>query len=62
VALSDIAAVHVDDLQAVPDVEEAIAALPSADGGDEDARFQVDGAEAHELMWYATQEIPDVLT
>ncbi|MFC6086975.1 DUF6912 family protein [Sphaerisporangium aureirubrum] len=62
VPLSEIAAVHVDDLQAVPDVEEAVASVFAADGGDEDARFQVDGAEAHELMWYATQEIPDLLT
>ena len=25
--------------------------------GDEDARFAVDGAEGHELGWYATQEL-----
>ncbi|WP_434094108.1 DUF6912 family protein, partial [Nonomuraea wenchangensis] len=42
-------------------VEAALAALPAADEGDDDARFTVDGAEAHELMWYATQEIPDLL-
>ncbi|WP_405144910.1 hypothetical protein OG589_43945 [Sphaerisporangium sp. NBC_01403] len=56
-----IAAVHVDDPQAVPDVETALAAVFAADDGDEDARFDVDGAEAHELLWYATQEIPDLL-
>ncbi len=43
------------------DVKAAVAALPDADQGDDDARFTVDGAEAHELMWYATQEIPDIL-
>ncbi|SEM78828.1 DUF6912 family protein [Nonomuraea pusilla] len=61
VALAKVASVHVDDLDAVADVEAAVAALPAADGGDDDARFTVDGAEAHELMWYATQEIPDLL-
>ncbi|GGO75667.1 DUF6912 family protein [Nonomuraea cavernae] len=61
VPLAKVAAVHVDDLQATGDVEAAIAALPAADQGDDDARFTVDGAEAHELMWYATQEIPDLL-
>ncbi|WP_084962269.1 DUF6912 family protein [Thermoactinospora rubra] len=61
VPMAKVAAVHVDDQLAGPDVEQAVAALPRADGGDEDARFTVDGAEAHELMWYATQEIPDIL-
>jgi hypothetical protein len=61
IPLAKVAAVHVDDLYAVSDVEAAIAALPAADEGDDDARFTVDGAEAHELMWYATQEIPDLL-
>ncbi|MEU6713090.1 hypothetical protein ABZ897_16535 [Nonomuraea sp. NPDC046802] len=60
VPLAKVASVHVDDLDAVPDIEAAIAALPAADDGDDDARFTVDGAEAHELMWYATQEIPDL--
>ncbi|MEV7807296.1 hypothetical protein AB0O28_30555 [Microbispora sp. NPDC088329] len=56
-----VAAVHVDDADAVPDVEAAIAALPAADAGDDDAQFVVDGTEDHELLWYATQEIPDLL-
>ncbi|MBB5074712.1 DUF6912 family protein [Nonomuraea endophytica] len=60
VPLSKVAAAHVDDLYAIPDIEAAIAALSAADDGDDDARFTVDGAEAHELMWYATQEIPDL--
>lgn len=57
-----VAAVHVDDADALPDVEAAIAGLPAADGGDDDAQFVVDGAEDHELLWYATQEIPDLLS
>lgn len=52
---------HIDDLVAVSDVAKAVAALPAADAGDDDARFLVDGAEGHELLWYATQELPYVL-
>jgi hypothetical protein len=61
VPLTAVAAVHVDDPAATPDIEAAVAALPAADQGDDDARFTVDGAEAHELMWYATQEIRDLI-
>jgi len=50
-------AAHVDDPQAGPDVQKAAAALPAADAGDDDAQFTVDGAEGHELGWYATQEL-----
>lgn len=49
---------HVDDPGAVADVRAAVAALPAADAGDEDAEFSVGAAEGHELMWYATQELP----
>ncbi|MEV7005753.1 hypothetical protein [Streptosporangium sp. NPDC051022] len=61
IPLAKIAAVHVDDESATGDVEAAVAALPAADLGDDDARFTVDGAEANELLWYATQEIPDLI-
>jgi hypothetical protein len=48
---------HVDDPRAVEDIRAAVAALPKADEGDDDAMFTVDGAEGHELMWYARQEL-----
>jgi hypothetical protein len=48
---------HIDDPAAADDIRAAIAALPAADRGDADAQFTVDGAEGHELMWYATQEL-----
>lgn len=48
---------HVDDLLAVEDISEATAALAAADKGDDDAQFVVDGAEGHELLWYASQEL-----
>jgi hypothetical protein len=58
VPLAWLAAGHVDDPEAEGDVRSAAEALTAADAGDEDARFTVDGAEAHELWWYATQELP----
>ncbi|MEV4071237.1 DUF6912 family protein [Nonomuraea fuscirosea] len=61
IPMAKVAAVHIDDDYAAADIEAAVAALPASDAGDDDARFTVDGAEAHELMWYATQEIPDLL-
>jgi hypothetical protein len=57
VPLARLAAAHVDDPEAGADVRFAAEALPAADAGDEDARFAVDGAEGHELGWYATQEL-----
>jgi hypothetical protein len=57
VTVDQIVSAHVDDLLAVADIAEAAAALPAADKGDDDARFAVDGAEGHELLWYASQEL-----
>jgi hypothetical protein len=56
----DVVSGHIDDPAAAADVRAAVAALPAADGGDDDARFTVDGAEGHELLWYATQELQHV--
>ncbi|MER6035133.1 MULTISPECIES: DUF6912 family protein [unclassified Streptomyces] len=61
VPLAKAAAVHVDAGDAEEDVTAAAAALEAADGGDDDAQFVVDGAEDHELLWYATQEIPNLV-
>ncbi|MFE9929386.1 DUF6912 family protein [Streptomyces sp. NPDC005533] len=61
VRLTVAAAVHVDDDDAEADVAAAAQALPAADGGDADARFVVDGAEDHELLWFGVQEIPGLL-
>lgn len=60
VTLTDIVSGHIDDPMAAQDVSAAVAALPAADSGDDDARFAVDGAEGHELLWYAAQELPHV--
>ncbi|WP_432031987.1 DUF6912 family protein [Streptomyces antibioticus] len=61
VALAKAAAVHVDADGAEAAVEAAAEALAAADGGDGGARSVVDGAEDHELLWFAPQEIPSLL-
>jgi hypothetical protein len=58
VPLDRVVSGHIDDELAMADVAKAVAALPAADSGDDDARFVVDGAEGHELLWYASQELP----
>ena len=58
VTVDQVVSAHVDDLLAMDDVAKAAAALPAADKGDDDAQFAVDGAEGHELLWYAAQELP----
>ena len=57
VPLRDVVSGHVDAPDAEADIDAAAAALPAADKGDSDAKFVVDGAEGHELLWYATQEL-----
>ena len=57
VPLARLASALVDDAEAGQDVRAAVDALEAADAGDEDAKFAVDGAEGHELGWYATQEL-----
>ncbi|MGP3928102.1 DUF6912 family protein [Streptomyces sp. 8N616] len=61
VPFAKVAAVHLDADDAEADVAAAAAALGAADLGDDDAQFTVDGAEDHELLWYATQEVPNLV-
>ncbi len=58
--LRAVASGHVDDTDASDDVAAAVAALPAAGSGDPDAQFTVDGAEGHELMWFARQELAEL--
>jgi hypothetical protein len=60
VPLARCQAVHVDDPDAEPDVRAALAQLPAALGGDGPALGAV-ALTDHELLWFATQEIPDLL-
>lgn len=59
--LQQVASVHVDDGEAESDVRAAVAALPAADAGDEDARFTVEQCEGHDLLWYDAGELPLLL-
>lgn len=61
VPLGKVVSGHIDDLAAVAEIAAAVAALPAADAGDDDAKFTVDGAEGHELLWYATQELRHIV-
>jgi hypothetical protein len=60
VLIARCSAVHVDDADAEGEVVLALGRLPQAAAGDERALADVSLVE-HELMWFATQEIPDVL-
>jgi hypothetical protein len=53
-------AVHVDDAAAEDDVRSAVEQLPAALAGDGQALGAVSLVD-HELLWFATQEIPDLL-
>ena len=57
VPLSAVAAVHVDGVQAEQQVAAAADVVEEAVAGDPDAQFTVDGAEDHELEWYAPSEL-----
>jgi hypothetical protein len=61
VPMAAVAAVHVDDDSTVAVVSAAAEAVGAADAGDDDAAFTVDEADGSELLWFATQEIPDLL-
>jgi hypothetical protein len=57
VSFAAVASGHVDEPVAAADVAAAADVITAADAGDDDASFTVDSAEAHELAWYATQEL-----
>jgi hypothetical protein len=61
VTLASVAAIHVDGAGAVEDVAAAAEVVEEALAGDPDAQFTVDGAEDHELEWYAPDELPHLL-
>jgi hypothetical protein len=57
VALGDVAAIHVDGEGASEEIAAAVDVVEEALAGDPDAQFTVDGAEDHELEWYAVSEL-----
>ncbi|MEW2473987.1 hypothetical protein AB0875_09340 [Micromonospora gifhornensis] len=57
VVANAVAALHVDGVDAVPDVTAAAKVVMEALAGDPDAQFTVDGVEDHELEWYDPSEL-----
>jgi hypothetical protein len=56
-----VASVHLDAAQATTVIGKAADLWEAAQDGDDDAVFALDSCEGEDLMWYATQEIPDLL-
>lgn len=61
VPMRRVAAVHIDGDDAEDAVRSAADAIAAADAGDDDAALTVEEAFEHELLWYAPQEIPQLL-
>ncbi|MET9862817.1 hypothetical protein ABZY93_26670 [Streptomyces smyrnaeus] len=61
VPFTKAAAVHLDAEDAVDDVTAAVGALSAASSGDDKVQQVVDRTEDHELLWFATQEIPALI-
>jgi hypothetical protein len=61
VGLEQVVSVHVDDAEAEQTVRAAVDALDAAGAGDADAAAAVGEPEGFELLWFATQEIPDLV-
>jgi hypothetical protein len=61
VRLADIASLHVDEAAAEQAVTAAAEASAAADKGDGDAAFTVDAVEDYDLLWYAAQELGDLV-
>jgi hypothetical protein len=61
VSIEQVVSLHVDATDAEETVRAAVAAHAAAATGDEDAVIAVEEPEGFELLWYATQELPDLL-
>jgi len=55
------ASIHADEQAAEEAVSVAALVIDAADLGDPSAEDRVDDTEGYELLWYATQEIEDLL-
>jgi hypothetical protein len=60
VSLSEVASIHVDSAGVGEDIAAAVDVVEEALAGDPDAQFTVDGAEDHELEWYAVTELDEL--
>jgi hypothetical protein len=60
IGLAELASIHVDGADAEEPVAAAAEVVEEALAGDPDAQFTVDGAEDHELEWYAVSELDEL--
>jgi hypothetical protein len=60
VSVADVASIHLDGTDAAEAVGAAADVVEEALVGDPDAQFTVDGAEDHELAWYAATELSEL--
>jgi hypothetical protein len=60
-SLKEVASIHVDGADAAEQVAAAAEVVEEALAGDPDAQFTVDGAEDHELEWYAVTELDELV-
>jgi hypothetical protein len=59
-SLTEVASIHVDSAGVNDDIAAAVEVVEEALAGDPDAQFTVDGAEDHELEWYAVTELDEL--
>lgn len=59
--LTNVMSGHVDEPEAATDVARAVDTLAAADDGDGDALAVLDELAERELLWYARQELPEVV-
>lgn len=62
VPMSAVQAVLVDDPDAADVIDRAAEAWTAAQTGDDNALFDLDEASAHDLMWFARQELDQLLS
>jgi hypothetical protein len=60
ITLKEVASIHLDGTDAIEQVAAAAEVVDEALAGDPDAQFTVDGAEDHELEWYAVSELDEL--
>jgi hypothetical protein len=59
-SLKEVASIHVDSISAAEEIAAAADVVDEAQAGDPDAQFTVDGAEDHELEWFAVTELDEL--
>lgn len=61
VAIARVASFHLDDPQAAAEVAAGAQAAAAAADGDAKAQLTVEALEEHDLLWFASQELGDLL-